>query len=204
VTTFARHVRTTEWAAWAIGVLLLSWWLLSVASARHYQHAAAVRFTALPKPEQAPAPVIIAPPVALSVGEIVGRLEVPRLGLSVIVAEGDDDQTLDVAAGHLPDTPLPWLPGNSAVAAHRDSYFRPLKGIRPDDDLRLTTAQGTFTYKVKRVSIVRPEDLSVLRATEVPTLTLITCYPFAYIGHAPKRFIVQAERTVNPAEAGFD
>jgi len=201
MTPLARRLRVTEWVAWAVGLLLLSWWLVGVVSAYHYQHVAAARLSVSAAPA-APA-AIAAPPATLRVGETVGRLEVPRLGLSVIVAEGDNDQTLDIAAGHLPDTPLPWQPGNSAVAAHRDSYFRPLKAIRQNDDVRLTTAQGTFSYKVKKVAIVRPEDLSVLRETDTPTLTLITCYPFSYIGHVPKRFIVQAQRMDRADEAGL-
>jgi sortase A len=200
-----KNLKVAETLAWVAAALLLGWWIVSAVDARHYQQAAASRLAAerlgaqpIPGVSEVTAvdvPISVPPAEAITTGATIGRLEVPRLGLSVMVAEGDDDHTLDVAVGHLPDTPFPWQPGNSALAAHRDSYFRPLKAIRADDDLRLTTAQGTFTYKVKQVSIVRPDDLSVLRDTTVPTLTLITCYPFSYVGHAPKRFIVRAERT---------
>jgi sortase A len=89
---------------------------------------------------------------------------------------------------------LPWEQGNSALAGHRDTFFRGLRGIRVGDDMRVLTAYGDFTYQVKRTVIVMPDDLSVLAPTSQPTLTLVTCYPFSFIGHAPKRFIVQAER----------
>jgi sortase A len=128
-------------------------------------------------------------------GSTLGLLEVPRLGLSSVVVEGDDASSLLVAAGHLPDTPLPWEGGNSAVAAHRDADFRPLEGIRVGDVITFHTADAALEYVVRDTSIVEATDLSVLRPTSQPTLTLITCYPFTYIGPAPKRFIVRAERT---------
>lgn len=109
---------------------------------------------------------------------------------------GDDDATLDMAVGHLPDTPRPWEPGNSAMAAHRDGLFRPLKGIKVGDELRLRTREGDFTYRVRETKVVMPTDLSVLEPTEHNSLTLITCYPFNYVGAAPKRFIVHADRVV--------
>jgi sortase A len=110
-----------------------------------------------------------------------------------MVAEGDDDGTLRVAIGHLPDTPLPWNDGNSALAGHRDGEFRPLRGLHIGDELELTTERGTLRYRIRATKIVQPEDLSVLAPTSGRTLTLITCYPFVYIGHAPQRFIVIAD-----------
>jgi sortase A len=107
---------------------------------------------------------------------------------------GDDEATLDLAVGHLPDTPRPWEPGNSAMAAHRDGLFRPLRRIKVGDELRVRTRHGDFTYRVRETKIVMPDDLSVLEPTANATVTLITCYPFDFIGHAPKRFIVHADR----------
>jgi sortase A len=121
-------------------------------------------------------------------------LEIPRLKVSNVVMSGDDPEVLDVAIGHLPDTPKPWELGNSALAAHRDGLFRPLRRIRLGDEIRVRTAHGDFTYRVRDTKIVAPDDLSVLAPTETPTLTLITCYPFNFVGSAPKRFIVHAER----------
>jgi len=126
--------------------------------------------------------------------KLIGLPEMPRLKLSAMVVEGDDDETLNVAIGHLRDTPLPGEAGNSALAGHRDSFFRPLKGIRVGDEIQVTLPQRNLRYRVERTLIVGPKDLSVLKPSPKPTLTLITCYPFSYIGHAPKRFVVQASQ----------
>jgi sortase A len=127
-------------------------------------------------------------------GELIGRLDIPRLQLSAAVAEGDDDATLGKAVGHLPDTPLPWQRhGNVGLAAHRDGLFRALKNIRMDDEVRVVTPRGEYFYRVRNTRIVNPEDVWVLAPTAKPTVTLITCYPFSFVGHAPQRFIVQAE-----------
>jgi sortase A len=133
-------------------------------------------------------------PASLLVGQPIGTLKIIRVGLSGVVVEGDEDSVLRRAIGHLPDTPLPWQPGNSALAAHRDTIFRPLKDVRLGDVLRLETPYGDFDYRVRETMIVKPEDLWVLDPTAVSMLTLISCYPFKYIGNAPERFIVRAER----------
>jgi sortase A len=130
----------------------------------------------------------------LKTGELIGRVDIPRLGLSAAVAEGDDDKTLVKAVGHLPDTPLPWeRRGNVALAAHRDGLFRSLEGVRLNDDVRVVTSRGEFRYRVTKTHIVNPDDVWVIAPTDTPTITLITCYPFAFIGNAPQRFIVKAE-----------
>jgi len=130
----------------------------------------------------------------------IGRLEIPRIGLSVVVAEGDDQTTLKMAAGHLPDTSLPWQEGNSALAGHRDTFFRPLRRIQAGDEIRLATLRGTFRYRVIRHMVVEPDELWVLDSSPTAALTLITCYPLDYIGPAPRRFIVHAERMTNVSE----
>lgn len=127
-------------------------------------------------------------------GEIIGRVDIPRLKLSAAVAEGDDDKTLGNAVGHLPDTPLPWhRRGNVALAAHRDGLFRRLEKIRLEDEVRVVTPRGEYHYRVKQTRIVDPDDVWVIAPTEAPTVTLITCYPFSFVGNAPQRFVVQAE-----------
>jgi len=128
-------------------------------------------------------------------GGLVGMLDVPRLQLSTPVIEGDDSRTLKRAVGHLPDTPMPWDAGNSAIAGHRDGLFRPLKDVKVGDEIRFRTTRDEFRYRVTKTSIVMPDDLSVLAPQSDPaTLTLITCYPFYYVGSAPKRFVVHAAR----------
>lgn len=133
-------------------------------------------------------------------GVPIGRLEIPRLGLSVVVAEGDDEHTLKVAVGHLPDTPLPWQEGNTALAGHRDTFFRSLRSVQPGDEVRFATRHGTFRYRVTRHTVVEPDELWVLDASPAAALTLITCYPFDYVGPAPRRFIVHAERMANVSD----
>jgi sortase A len=130
----------------------------------------------------------------VTLGKPIGMIEIPRLGLSSVVIEGDDVAALLLGVGHLADTPLPWHGGNSVLAAHRDTFFRPLAGIRRNDLIRFSTADAEFEYVVKETMIVGPTDVEVLDPTDTATLTLITCYPFDYIGPAPNRFIVRAER----------
>src|SRR5262249_19044404 len=107
--------------------------------------------------------------------------------------EGSDDGTLRRGAGHIEDTPFPGEAGNIGIAGHRDTIFRQLKRAKPGDALELTTADRIYQYRVTKTLIVNPDDVYVLDRTDRPTLTLVTCYPFEYIGHAPRRFIVQAE-----------
>ena len=128
-------------------------------------------------------------------GEPIGILEIPRLGLSSVVIEGDEAAALLLGVGHLSDTPLPGTSGNSVFAAHRDTFFRPLAGIRKGDTVLVTTPDGVHRYRVYATRIVQPSDVSVLRSGQQSQLTLVTCYPFDYVGSAPQRFIVQAELT---------
>ena len=140
-------------------------------------------------------------PMRVKAGGLVGMLDVPRLQLTTPVVEGDDDQTLKRAVGHLPDTPMPWETGNSALAGHRDGLFRPLKDVKVGDEIRFRTTRDEFRYRVTRTSIVMPDDVSVLSAKSEPSLTLITCYPFYYVGSAPKRFVIYAERLAHGTPA---
>ena len=125
---------------------------------------------------------------------LVGRIEVPRLHLSAMVAEGDTPRVLRVAVGHLPGTPLPWQSGNMVLAAHRDTFFRHLGDIKQGDLVRITIPGSEYTYRVTFTDVVEPQETWVLRPATGETLTLITCYPFQYIGPAPKRFVVRARR----------
>jgi sortase A len=136
-----------------------------------------------------PAP---APPVRH--GDVIGELDIPRLRVSVMVFEGDDAGVLGHGAGHIPGTALPPGGGNIGIAAHRDTWFRPLRIIRSNDVLTLKTPAGTSRYSVTETEIVRPSDVGVLARAPGRDLTLVTCYPFFYIGNAPERFIVHARK----------
>ena len=125
---------------------------------------------------------------------LIGRLTIPRLDVSAIVMEGVDDTTLRRAAGHIPGTRLPGQMGNTGIAAHRDTLFRPLRNIRRSDTITMTTLSGAYHYRVVSTKVVSPSDVSVLESDGTEILTLVTCFPFYFIGAAPKRFIVRAER----------
>ncbi|HVV47327.1 MAG TPA: class D sortase [Bryobacteraceae bacterium] len=144
------------------------------------------------------------PPQQIERGDVIGRVDVDRLGVSVAIVEGAGEGDLAHAAGHLIGTAFPGQPGNAAIAAHRDTFFRPLRKIRPNDVIRVTTPEGEFRYRVAWTRIVAPDDLDVLRPDGKQELTLITCYPFYYVGEAPERFIVRAKRLPEqPESAGL-
>jgi sortase A len=126
-------------------------------------------------------------------GATIGKIEIPRLGVSAIVRSGADATTLRLAVGHIAGTAFPGEPGNVGLAGHRDTFFRKLRNIRPNDVIRVRTPDGTFNYRVSQTTVVNPKDVWVLDQGSRPLLTLVTCYPFSYIGSAPQRFIVRAE-----------
>ena len=111
-----------------------------------------------------------------------------------MILEGTDARTLRRAVGHIPGTPLPGQRGNVAITGHRDTFFRPLRNIRKYDEIRLTTLSGSYRYRVDSIKVVEPEDMEVLDNSDDAILTLVTCYPFYFVGPAPKRFIVRAHR----------
>lgn len=123
---------------------------------------------------------------------VLARLEIPRLSLSVMVREGTDAGTLRRALGHMPSTALPGTAGNFVVTGHRDTFFRPLRGIARGDEIRAITRSHVYLYRVYALSVVSPDDVRVLKPTSRPECTLITCFPFDYIGPASRRLIVQA------------
>lgn len=125
---------------------------------------------------------------------LVGRLLVPRLRLTAMVRQGADEDTLRFSAGHIPGTAFPGQPGNVGIAGHRDTLFRGLRNIRKNDLVEVETLRGKYLYQVESTQIVKPTDVSVLQAANYPQLTLVTCYPFYFVGSAPDRFIVKARQ----------
>jgi len=125
---------------------------------------------------------------------VLGRIEIPRLRISGMIAEGTDNGTLKRAVGHVVATAQPGGVGNVGLAAHRDGLFRGLGKVRKNDLVRIVTIRGTYTYRVEWMAVVDPHRVDVLDSTAEPSLTLITCYPFDFIGHAPKRFVVRARQ----------
>ena len=131
-------------------------------------------------------------PSAGATGSWVGRLEAPTVDLLATVLEGSDAATLARAAGRIEYTAVPGAPGNVGIAGHRDTVFRPVRHLEVGDPLILTTATHTFSYRVSALTVVDPDQVQVLDPSPLPMLTLVTCYPFDYIGPAPRRFIVSA------------
>jgi LPXTG-site transpeptidase (sortase) family protein len=127
-------------------------------------------------------------------GDVLGRLEIPRLRIAAIVAEGVDAKTLGRAIGHIEATARPGEPGNCALAGHRDTFLRGLGNVRVDDAIRIVTRDRTYLYQVEWTEVVEPRRIDVLYPTPERSVTLVTCYPFQYVGHAPKRFIVRARQ----------
>jgi len=139
-------------------------------------------------------PVSFRNPLAVVAGGLIGRIEIERLGMSAMVMEGTKTSTLRRAVGHIRGTALPGQRGNAGIAGHRDTFFRPLRNVQQNDIITLTTPLSAYRYRVVSARVVDPEEVSVLETTNDEILTLVTCYPFYYVGAAPSRFVVRAER----------
>jgi sortase A len=196
-----QHLMAFQFLRWCSRLCLLAGGVLLISTiyvsedAYFYQADQSRRFAASRVSETSGA---VAQTPEVPSGSSVGRLEVSRIGLSVMVLEGVDAPTLRRGPGRVSGTARPGESGNMAIAAHRDTFFRPLRNIRKDDVIRFTTKDESFLYKVESIEVVAPTDVEVLDATSKPTLTLITCYPFFYVGGAPDRFVVRA-RLISPA-----
>jgi sortase A len=129
----------------------------------------------------------------------LGRIEIPRLRISAMIAEGTEPWVLARAVGHVASTARPGEPGNVALAGHRDTFFQGLGEISVHDLIRIVTSDTTFTYRVEWTAVVEPRRVDLLDSTSTPSLTLVTCYPFQYVGAAPRRFVVRARRAEAPA-----
>lgn len=174
----------------ATGLLVLAYAACVVIDAKVFQTIEQRRFE-LERPDTAVAPTPIA-------GGSMGEIQIPRLGLTAVVIEGDSGAILQRAVGHLADTARPGESGNVVLAGHRDTFFRPLKWVRVGDLITLRTRNGDFEYRVESTAVVSPTDVQVLQPTGGRTLTLITCFPFSYLGSAPDRFIVRAREIEGP------
>ncbi|HEV2202487.1 MAG TPA: class D sortase [Bryobacteraceae bacterium] len=188
----ARFWRTaSSWAErclWWFGIVALGYAVLTWAEAA-YEQAQGNR--ALDRMIRSGAARSNGPDGGAAEGSLVGRIEIPRVGLSSVIFEGSGDGTLQRGVGHLTSSPLPGKPGNVVLAGHRDSFFRPLRNIRAGDTIALTMPRKVFHYVVVSTDIVGPQQTEVLRPVPGTDLTLITCYPFGYLGSAPDRYIVR-------------
>lgn len=180
-----RYLRRLEHFFWLAGGLAAGWFVLASLGIFSFQVTQAKRLEALQQDHTSIQDVRL--------GDPFGKISIPRIGLSAMIAEGDDEGTLRHAVGHIPGTAAPWGAGNVALAGHRDTFFRGLSRARLDDVILLETVRGTYRYRVVRITVVDPSVVEVLRPSEAD-LTLVTCYPFHYIGPAPQRYVVQGMR----------
>jgi sortase A len=192
---FVRLRKPAEYLLWLIAIVALGYCTAQYSAAAIHQSRQNARLDALRA--DAHQAGVTSEVEKVSTGDansvaLLGRIEIPRVGVSAIVEEGESNSTLAQSVGHLSGTALPGQSGNMALAAHRDTYFRDLDDIQGGDDVYFTTATAIYKYKVDDVSVVEPDDVSVIAPSNDSRLTLITCYPFHYIGPAPKRFVVTA------------
>jgi LPXTG-site transpeptidase (sortase) family protein len=187
-----RFVRWSRRLLFTTGTLALAYVGFTLLDARLYQASAKRSLESQIQVEEEGKATL--PKSAVKKGEVLGRMDIPRLGVSVAVLQGTNSRMLRLGAGHIEGTPLPGEAGNSGIAGHRDTFFRKLKDIRANDEIQLQTATGLFRYEVDWAKVVAPDDVSVLAPSTESALTLVTCYPFYLVGPAPKRFVVRAHQ----------
>jgi sortase A len=202
-----RILKWMQRALFACAILLLGYCAFAVMDAWNYQRRASAdldRLLSVPRPASVgtlePRSSGSAKRAPAMAGGLIGRMEIPRLRLSAMVAEGISKTTLRRAVGHIPGTALPGQSGNVGLAAHRDTFFRSLKDLRIKDEIEFSTLGGDFRYEVESLKVVAPDNVAVLAPSHENVLTMVTCYPFFYIGAAPRRFVVRA-RQVSPQAA---
>jgi sortase A len=196
------RLRWTQRFLFITGILLLSYAGFTLLEARLYQVSAkrSLENQIQVQKEQAEKeqgenhtkPVITK--TAAKTGDVLGRMDILRLGMSVAVLQGTSSRVLRLGIGHIAGTPLPGEEGNIGIAGHRDTFFRGLKDIRQNDEIQLQTASGLSRYQVDWAKVVASDDQSVLAPSRESALTLVTCYPFYFVGPAPKRFVVRAHK----------
>lgn len=193
-------LRRVQWLLFAGSASLLAYCGFVVMDARVFQREERHQLDQLLAEKQAARPIAGSTSAkesatAVTAG-LIGRIEIPSLDLSVIIMEGISRTTLRRAVGHIPGTALPGEPGNVGISGHRDTFFRPLRNIQQNDVITLTTLLGEYRYRVVSIKVVGPSDVAVLDPSGNEILTLVTCYPFYFVGAAPERYIVRAERVV--------
>jgi sortase A len=185
-------LRRSQYLFFITGILALGYVGFTVLEARVYQVSAKRSLETQIQVENEHGPS--APKPAVKNGDVLGRLDIPRLGVSVAVLQGTNSRILRLGVGHIDGTALPGEPGNSGIAGHRDTFFRELKDVQKNDEIELQTANGRFRYQVDWAKVVAPDDRTVLTSSTESALTLVTCYPFYFVGPSPKRFVVRAHQ----------
>ena len=186
----AAFFRAASYIFLAVGLLALAYAGYVIVDAHAFQAYEQSKFENV-SPTQTPQPLVE--------GGVIGEIQVPRLHLKAIVVQGSSNTILRRAVGHIPETSLPGEQGNVALAGHRDTFFRPLRSIRLGDAITFKTPDGAFQYVVESTAVVAASEVGVLASSDGRTLTLITCFPFDYIGSAPNRFVVRARELLSPS-----
>ena len=195
-----RRTRLLNWVALLLmiaGGAALGWCLAILVDTQNTQRAAREQLESMASATRSattssPATSTPRSRVIVQPGTPLAELSIPRIGLSAVVLQGSDEHTLRGGVGHIETTPLPGESGNVAIAGHRDSFFRPLRNVQVGDDIWLNTPNAPVHYRVSSFRVVNPTEVSVIQPTDDAVLTLVTCYPFYFVGSAPDRFIVRA------------
>ena len=191
-----RMASVISWTLLFAGALLLGYCAYVIADTYTYQRVESAKFDLpkLPMTSASPLSEARSPEPTYALGEVLGQMEVPRLAMRVVVVEGDSPKLLRRAAGHIPGTAFPGESGNAALAGHRDSLFRPLRNIRLGDTVAFDFRGRRLRYEVQSSQVVSPDETGVLLSTDSKELTLITCFPFSYVGPAPNRYVLRARQ----------
>jgi sortase A len=214
-----KRQRIAELAWLALGIACLGWYafvsggtsLHQALETRKFEQSRGAQVARHPasrtRPGAGAAPKLVAlsadpPSSAIPEGSSLAQISIPSLHLTAMVEEGVGTATLREAVGHIPWTALPGEPGNIVVAAHRDTFFRKIGRLKAGDLIILATVSRDYRYRVESSEIVEPSDTTVLHDAGHPSLTLVTCYPFSYVGSAPERFVVRAMLTSEPSADG--
>lgn len=205
-------IRTGEVLSYAAGVLFIGFFAVQIAQGEIQRNNDIAEFSSIPQADVVPIPQTNAPDTKLwapgrvadyqtslnaDLPPVLGVLAIPSIGLEVPVYPSDSELLMDRGSGVIDGMSYPHEPGNIGIAGHRDGYFRVLKDVQPGDKLLLETLEGPKNFVINATKIVEIDDLALLQDTDEQTVTLVTCYPFYFVGHAPQRFIVTASLDIN-------
>jgi len=205
-------VRAGEVLSYVAGILFLGFFVVQIAQGEIQRRSDIAEFAHMPQAEMVPIPEVNAPDTTLwapgrvadyqtslnaELPPVLGVLSIPSIGLQVPVYPSDSELLMDRGSGVIDGMAYPHEAGNIGIAGHRDGYFRVLKDVQAGDKLLLETLEGPKNFVINTTQIVEIDDMALLQDTDEQTVTLVTCYPFYFVGHAPQRFIVTASLDIN-------
>ncbi len=200
-------IRAGEVLSYVAGILFMGFFVVQIAQGEIQRRSAIAEFANIPEENLIPIPETVEPNTALwapgritdyqtslnaELPPVLGVLAIPSIGLEVPVYPSDSELLMDRGSGVIDGMSYPHEPGNIGIAGHRDGYFMVLKDVQPGDKLLLETLEGPKNFVINSTQIVEIDDMDLLQDTTEQSVTLVTCYPFYFVGHAPQRFIVTA------------